>query len=82
MKKIKNLTVKVTYRVGLGDVEMPDEVYEQLTEAAEDGDTIESGGIKYTEAAEWLSNNIRERDCMDWEAEIEEAELDEDAEGN
>lgn len=72
MKKVKNLTVQVTYRVGLGNVKMPDEVYEQLSDAAEDGRTIEAGGEMYTEAAEWLSNNIRERDCMDWEAEIQE----------
>lgn len=27
MKTIKDLTIKVTYRVGLGNVEVPDEVY-------------------------------------------------------
>ena len=30
---VKDLTVKVTYRVGLGDVEMPQEVYDQINEA-------------------------------------------------
>ena len=73
MVTIKDLTVKVTYRVGLGEVEMPEKVHQQLLEASENGDEIEMGGIsKYSDAYEWLSDNIRERDCMDWEAEIEE----------
>ncbi len=73
MVTIKDLTVKVTYRVGLGEVEMPEKVHQQLLEASENGDEIEMGGIsKYPDAYEWLSDNIRERDCMDWEAEIEE----------
>jgi hypothetical protein len=73
MVTIKDLTVKVTYRVGLGGVEMPEKVHQQLLEASENGDEIEMGGIsKYPDAYDWLSDNIRERDCMDWEAEIEE----------
>jgi hypothetical protein len=73
MVTIKDLTVKVTYRVGLGEVEMPEKVHQQLLEASENGDEIEMGGIsKYPDAYEWLSDNIRERDCMDWSAEIEE----------
>lgn len=75
MKTVNDLTVKVTYRVGLGQVEMPGKVYEQLVEAAESGDEIESHSEEYTDAAEWLSNNIREADCMDWNAEIEEIDL-------
>jgi Ran GTPase-activating protein (RanGAP) involved in mRNA processing and transport len=72
MKNIKDLTVKVTYVVGLGDLEMPIEVYDQLMEADENGDDIDtmSGNRKYEEAAEWLSQNIRERDCMEWKAEV------------
>jgi len=73
MVTIKDLTVKVTYRVGLGNVEMPEKVHQQLLEASENGDEIEMGGIsKYPDAYDWLSDNIRERDCMDWEAEIED----------
>lgn len=73
MVTIKDLTVKVTYRVGLCEVEMPEKVHQQLLEASENGDEIEMGGIsKYPDAYEWLSDNIREHDCMDWEAEIEE----------
>jgi hypothetical protein len=70
---VKDLTVKVSYRVGYGGVEMPQEVYDQLVEAQENGDEIEMGGIsKYPDAYEWLSNNIKERDCMDWSAEIDD----------
>jgi hypothetical protein len=73
MVTIKDLTVKVTYRVGLGEVEMPEKVHQQLLEASENGDEIEIGGIsKYPDAYEWLSDNIREPDCMDWSAEIED----------
>ena len=73
MVTIKDLTVKVTYRVGLGEVEMPKKVHQQLLEASDNGDEIEMGNIsKYPDAYDWLSDNIRECDCMDWEAEIEE----------
>ena len=72
MKTVKDLTVVVRYRVGLSDIEMPQEVYDQLIEATDNGDVIDSSGMrKHPEAAEWLSENIRERYCMDWECEIE-----------
>ena len=73
MITVKDLTVKVTYRVGLGDVEMPQEVYDQINEAMDNGDEIDPTGMpKYPKAAEWLSDNIREGDCMDWSAEVED----------
>lgn len=72
MKKVNDLTVQVTYRVGLGDVEMPENVYQQIEEAYENGDEIDSSCMEYQDAADWLINNIREKDCMDWSAEIEE----------
>lgn len=74
MKNIKDLTVKVTYEVGLGDLKMPIEVYNQIMEADENGDEIGtmSRNRKYEEAAEWLSQNIQERDCMEWKAEVVE----------
>jgi len=73
MKTVKDLTVEVKYRVGLGNVEVPDDVFEQLVEAADNWDRIDPTMMnKYVEAAEWLTENIRERDCMDWEYEIED----------
>lgn len=72
MKKIKELNVKVTYEVGLGNLKMPLEVYNQIMEADENGDEIDgmSSAGKYLEASEWLGSNIRERDCMEWKAEV------------
>lgn len=40
MKKIKGLRVKVTYTVGLGDIEVPDSVFKALRKCYDAG-----GGI-------------------------------------
>lgn len=84
MKKIKNLTVEVTYRVGLGSLgvglgslEVPEVVHKQLTEIADNGREVDGSDMKYTEALEWMNENIKERDCMDWSCEIEELEEEE-----
>ena len=72
MKVIKDLTVKVTYTVGLGDVEVSDEVFEQLEQMEDYGFSVEDcESSKYPEAFDWLSYNIRERDAMDWAYEVE-----------
>lgn len=42
MKTIKDLTIKVTYRVGLGNVKVPDQVYNALSECYDRG-----GGCPY-----------------------------------
>ena len=72
MKTIKYLNVKVTYKVGLGNIEVSDKVFKQLNEIAEKGLEIDGMGMDYTEASEWLRDNIRERDCCDLNYEIEE----------
>lgn len=69
---VKDLGVKVTYEVGFGDVEMPEDVYKQIVTAAEDGYTIQANDMVYPEASDWLCNNIRERDACDWESDITE----------
>ncbi len=75
MITVKKLSVSVTYKVGLGNVEMPEDVKEQLIQAAENCDEIEMNGMQeYPEAFEWLSNNVREADCFSWVAEIENVE--------
>lgn len=72
MKTIKDLYVKVTYTVGLGDVEVSEEVFEQLEKMADYGFTVEDcESSKYPEALEWLAYNIKERDAMDWAYEVE-----------
>ena len=70
MKTVKNLSVTVTYKVGIGNVEMPDNVYEQLLKAAKNNDEIDGVGNTYREASDWLSNHVKEGDCFDWKTEI------------
>lgn len=78
MKTIKSLTIKVTYTVGLGNVEVPDEVYDALGECYDEGGYISEVSTCTTDkesiASEWLSDNIREADAMDWEYDIEDFE--------
>lgn len=70
MKKVKQLTVKVTYTVGLGDFDMPEDIYNKLVEASENFKTIDGESID--DVSEWLGDNIKERDAMEWSFEIEE----------
>lgn len=68
MKTIKNLTVTVTYTVGLEDIEVPEEVYDDLIE------NYDSGAWEVPEdsiATEWLADNIIEKDAMSWSYEID-----------
>lgn len=76
MKTIKDLTVKVTYTVGLGNVQVSDEVYEALAHCYDDGGEVTLDGFddEANVASEWLSDNIREADAMDWEYEVENFE--------
>lgn len=81
MKTIKDLTIKVTYRVGLGNVKVPDQVYNALGECYDRGGDVPmpdecstTGQPELAEAAEWLTDNIRQNDAMDWEFEIEDFE--------
>ena len=72
MRTIKDLTVKVTYTVGLGDVEVTEEVAEQLEKMSDYGFSISDSEIsKYPDAFNWLSENISEEDALYWEYEVE-----------
>lgn len=75
--KVKELYVKVTYHVGLSDVEVSNELYEALQQLADRGkvrgDFVHSDGLLDT-AIEWLEDNIEESDACDWEYEIEDME--------
>jgi len=75
MAKINNINVKVTYYVGLGNIKAPVEVINQLEDAAENFKTLNldtRDDDSYGLATEWLIDNIKERDCCDWECEIED----------
>lgn len=72
MKSIEELSVKVTYRVGLGNLKVSQKVYDQLNEIADSGSEVDGTGMEYPEAVEWFRNNVKERDCCDIEYEITE----------
>ena len=74
MKKIKSIQVKVTYQVGLGNIEVDDETYNALLKVADSGQTLDWSSRTDVEnvAFEWLNANIRERDCCELEYEIED----------
>ena len=70
MKIVKDITVKVTYQVGLHNLGVTNEVYKALKECYENGDTIDL--IDHGKLRDWLALNIQEMDCCEWEAEIQE----------
>lgn len=70
MKTIKDLRVTVKYTVGYGNVEVPDNVYEQLMCNSE----LTSDDMENSEAIEWLNDNMHEEDAMDWCYEIDDIE--------
>lgn len=71
---VKNLQVKTVYQVGLGDVEIPENVLEQLKEMEESGDTFSDMNEKYADAIEWMDANIKESDCFEWSYEVIEVQ--------
>ena len=76
-KRLTDLTVTVTYTIGLG-INVPEKVAKQLEEIYNSGMTLTDEYYilyrRYKEALEWLGNNIRERDCWYWEYTIDDLE--------
>lgn len=72
MKTIEDLTVKVTYTVILSYVEVPERVYDALAQCYDEGGVVSQNNMTDEEAiaAEWLNDNIKESDAMEWEYEI------------
>ena len=70
MKKIKYIKVKVIYNVGIGDLEVDDDVFKQLNEIFDNDIELDETDMVYSQANEWLKENIRERDCYDIEYNI------------
>jgi hypothetical protein len=71
--EIKDLWVKVTYEVRLSDLEMPQEVFDEINEAIDRGrdiDTMSGIDNDYENASDWLTDNIKEQDCMECKFEI------------
>ena len=74
MGKLKNISVTVTYSVQLGDVDVDSTAYKQLKKVIDLGGEIEGGDHVMPAASEWLADNIREEDAMDWNYEITDLE--------
>lgn len=72
MPIVKGITVKVTYTVSLGDIEIPDKVLDEIHKSMGEFAKIELNGADYKQAEHWLLDNIKEQDCLDWSADIEE----------
>ena len=74
MKKIKDLTVIVTYTVGLHDVEVSEKVYDGLNALADKG-RVNCDLMNLDEQVctgfEWLSDHIHESDACDWNYEVD-----------
>ncbi len=68
---MKTITLNVTCKY---DVELtcdvPDRVYEQLCDIYDNGGTISDSETFYNNASNWLSDNVCERDALNWEYEI------------
>ena len=76
-EEIKKLNVTISYSVGYGNLEnIPKNVLKQLKHAYENGNSITSTDFSnvYSDAMEWLIENIKEKDCYDWNCEIESLE--------
>lgn len=67
---VKELIVTVTYTVMFEEIEMPKDVHEEIINAVDDGDKIIVHSLFYGNAQEWLTDNCKESDSMEWEAEI------------
>jgi hypothetical protein len=71
MKKVKELSVTVKYSVGLGDIEIPDDVYNEIIKSQDSFIEIAADSQHlYPQAFQWFIDNIKERDCIDITYEI------------
>ena len=74
-EKIKKIRVTINYSVGLGELNVDKKTYSELKELFENGVNVTLGDVsemQFPNASEWLRNNIKERDCYNWECEIDE----------
>lgn len=82
MKKIKKITVKVTYWVTLKDIDVqgdspfPEKVIKEIKQITESGREIKDCSTICVNAQDWLTRNIQERDAYSWKHEIQEFESD------
>ncbi|WP_077417893.1 hypothetical protein [Chryseobacterium sp. JV274] len=74
MSTIKKISVTVTYSVGLGNIKAPQNVINELMKAYDNDDVLDATDTKtihnYSNAIDWLTDNIKERDCYDRNVEM------------
>lgn len=66
---LKEIEVTIKYRAGIGEIDVPDEVLAQLKTAYENSHEVTDD--RYPEAHQWLCDNIKEKDAMEWIPEID-----------
>ena len=71
MKKIKELNVEVTFSVGLCDLEVSDKVYDQLVDAGDRGLSISGDTSKYSDALDFLADEVSLSDALECEYEVD-----------
>ena len=71
MTKIKELNVEVTFSVGLCDLEVSDKVYDQLVDAEDFGLSISGYTSKWSDARDFLADNVSLEDVLECEYEVE-----------
>ena len=71
MKKIKELNVEVTFNVGLCDLEVSDKVYDQLVNAGNRGLSISGDTSKYSDALDFLADEVSLSDALECKYEVE-----------
>lgn len=71
---IKTFEIEIKFKVGLGGIEMPQKVYDQLLSKIESYKDLVMGDLDCDEAMQWVQQNIHEQDCYSWSAEIIELE--------
>lgn len=75
MPILKNLTVTVTYTVGLGNVEVTQDMIDKINNLS--FNTLSTNSVlseDESDVMEFLSSEIKERDAYEWEYEIIDAE--------
>lgn len=69
-KKVKKFGVKIVYKVGFGNIDIPSDVLANLKLAEQEDEAIDSVDHKYELASEWIRDNIKERDCFEHSFEV------------
>lgn len=76
MKTIDNIDVKMTFSVGLGGLEAPQIVIDQLKEIESKGISLrEINEHEYPDAFSWLNLTIKANDAYEWEYEINDLSI-------